>query len=233
MTITPPKPSFSRRRPVTIGRDWDAIRRRVERGIARVREHHERRSLGDRRAERDQIAVDRHANGCGSRRRCSRSPRRGRGSASRWPPRVPSRSPRIEARVRAAIPRSSPAKERVTITEPGRGTSATGARFTCIPAARSCRPAPAAARRTLRGGPWNGWLAAGARVAHGPDVAALLIHHHERPAARGALKRACEARATRRGLRRWSRTGSRPPSPSRAVGAGCSRARRCRGSSKR
>ena len=72
-----------------------------------------------------------------------------------------SRSPRIDALVRAAIPRSAPANERVAITEPGRGTSATGARFTWIPAARSCRPALAAARRTLRGVPWNGWLAVG------------------------------------------------------------------------
>ena len=70
-----------------------------------------------------------------------------------------SRSPRIEARVRAAIPRSSPAKERVAITEPGRGTSATGARFTFIPAARSCRPAPAARAPDAAGGPWNGWPA--------------------------------------------------------------------------
>ena len=59
-----------------------------------------------------------------------------------------SRRPRTEARVRAAIPRSSPANERVAITEPGRGTSATGARFTLMPAARSCRPAARAARRT-------------------------------------------------------------------------------------
>ena len=98
-----------------------------------------------------------------------------------------SRSPRIDARVRAAIPRSSPANDRVAITEPGRGTSATGARFTWIPAARSCRPArggraPDAARRALerlaRGRP---------RVGDRPNVAALLVDHDECPPAGGTL----------------------------------------------
>ena len=103
-----------------------------------------------------------------------------------------SRRPRIDARVRAAMPRSSPAKERVAITEPGRGTSATGARFTWIPAARSCRPAARAARRTLRGGPWKGWLAGGPACVDGADVAALLIDHDQCAAASGALKRAGE-----------------------------------------
>ena len=73
----------------------------------------------------------------------------------------PSRIPRTAARVRAAMPRSSPANERVAMTEPGRGTSATGARFTFTPAFRSPRPVERATRRTSAGAPWKGWLARG------------------------------------------------------------------------
>ena len=97
----------------------------------------------------------------------------------------PSRIPRTAARVRAATPRSSPANERVAMTEPARGTSATGARFTFTPASRSPRPVERAARRTSAGAPWKGWLAARPHVLHRADVAALLVDHDERPAVTG------------------------------------------------
>ena len=104
-------------------------------------------------------------------------------------------------RRRACAPRSRARLPRTRgwpSPSPGAGTSATGARFTFTPA-RAKLPRRAGARHGARsaGGPWNGWLAARARVAHGPDVAALLVHHHERPAARGAAAATRVRRAPR------------------------------------
>ena len=97
--------------------------------------------------------------------------------------------PSIAARVRAATSPASPENARGAITvEPPTGTSATGARFTLTPAPRSCRAAARAAvphrRRAIA-------LKRLARqrtgAAHGADVAALLVDHHQRAAvARGA-----------------------------------------------
>src|SRR5829696_3023940 len=72
-------------------------------------------------------------------------------------PRIPS----TEARTRAAIPRGPPANAREAITEPGPGTSATGARFTFTPAADSCRAAARAAVRTWSASPWKRCPASG------------------------------------------------------------------------
>ena len=52
VTTTPRKPSSSRSTPSMIGRDCDAIRAAVERRVARVPDHHERDSGGDRGLER-------------------------------------------------------------------------------------------------------------------------------------------------------------------------------------
>ena len=76
------------------------------------------------------------------------------------------------------------------MTEPGRGTSATGARLTFTPASRSPRPGGArdAAHRRRRA--LERLPRAGPDVLHRPDVAALLVDHDERPAVTGLLQRA-------------------------------------------
>ena len=161
--------------------------------------------------------------------------RRARGSASRWPPRRASRSPRIAARVRAAIPRSSPAKERVAITEPAARDVRHRREVHVHAGARaSCRPAAAAARRTLRAVPGTAgsrWgprsPRSGCRRPPGPPSRA------RRPPA-ALLERAREARATRaRSPPLRAEQDHARRLASRAAGAGCSRARRCRGSSRR
>ena len=194
VTITPSKPSRSRSSPVTTRGDCEAIRRAVERRVERVREHHERHAGVDGGAERDQVALARRRARAPRRRRCSPGRGPARGSASRWRPRRAAVMPSTAARVRAAMPRASPAKARKPITGAAPpGTSATGARFTFTPAPRSCRAAARAPRRTAAGSPCGGWPAGRPGPADGADLAALLVDHHERLAAGGALHRARSA----------------------------------------
>ena len=87
--------------------------------------------------------------------------------------------------VASATPAGSPANAREAITEPGPATSATGARFTFTPAARSSRPA---ARHALDVRPALEWLAGRTGVGERADVAPLLVDHDERPALRGTLR---------------------------------------------
>ena len=211
-----------------LGRDPARVERRVE----RVREHHERHPRGDRRAERDEVALDRTADRSPARRRCSRLRRRARGSAWRWPPRAPSRMP-ADRGTRARRDPALVSRERARWPSPSprRGTSATGARFTFTPAPRSCRPRRArraahvrrarpgtAALRSAPRSPPCGCRRPPGRPSRAPCRAAAPLERAREPAPRARASPPLRAEQDHAGRL-----------AARAVGAGCSRARRVPG----